>query len=441
MIPANLNAQLAGGRGFASSDQRSDFGRNRRKLSYGPGERGNLPFWILEVGEAKFSVPTPDAGCVASVKGVYPMTLDLNLKKFRRCCRNQPGGTVETCLAAVIIIFSGALVPLWCQAPPAAASTNPGAPQPSTKSAMELRANSEDYEISPDDLLEIYVVDVEQLSRTYRVSPNGSIHLPLLSDSIAAAGLTPSQLSDAIRDRLISTRLIGNPKVTVEVKESRVHSVAITGAVKRPQIYPVFGQTTFVDLLSQAEGLADDAGNTAIIQRGEAAQRRLGLKKAVEDGQQPMAPSSVTVDLKQLLEGGDAASNPIIYPGDRVTVPHAGVFYVLGAVNRPGGFNLRDAQEPITVLMALATAGDLTTTAKSHSAVLIRKNAQAPDGSEHITLNLKEVLSGALPDQRMQADDVLFVPESSGKKAGRAMLSAFGVITTSTTSGVLVYRR
>lgn len=44
--------------------------------------------------------------------------------------------------------------------------------------------------------------------------------------------------------------------MTVEVKESRVHSVAITGAVNRPQIYSVFGQTTFLDLLSQAEGLA-----------------------------------------------------------------------------------------------------------------------------------------------------------------------------------------
>lgn len=41
----------------------------------------------------------------------------------------------------------------------------------------------------------------------------------------------------------------------------------------------------------------------------------------------------------------------------------------------------------------------------------------------------------------MQADDVLLVLESGGKKAGRAVLSALGAITTATTSGVIIYRR
>jgi hypothetical protein len=41
----------------------------------------------------------------------------------------------------------------------------------------------------------------------------------------------------------------------------------------------------------------------------------------------------------------------------------------------------------------------------------------------------------------MQADDILFVPESNGKKAAHATLAAFGAMATSTTSGVIVYGR
>jgi len=369
------------------------------------------------------------------------MILNLLVRLFQPRCRNEIGA-IQACLTGMIMmIYCSAHVPLYGQSAPASLSSDSEASEPRTSSTAMLPADLRDYEISPDDLLYVYVFDVPDLSREYRVSPNGSIDLPLLPEPIAAGGLTPSQLSRVIRERLIASRLIGNPRVTVQVKESRMHSVAITGAVKRPQIYPVFGQTTFLDLLSQAEGLRDDAGNTAIITRGEVAERHLQTNEHVEGGQQPAIPATLIVDLRRLLEGGDATSNPVIYPGDRVTVPHAGVFYVLGAVNKPGGYNLRDAQQPTTVLMAIATAGNMTSTAKSQSAVLVRRNAQAPGGREEITLNLKEIASGHLSDQRLRADDIVFVPQSGGKQAAHAVLSAFGAIITTTTSGILIYGR
>jgi len=327
----------------------------------------------------------------------------------------------------------------------AGAQNNGGSPRAEnsvrTPGQFGLSESSQGYEISADDLLEVYVFDVPELSRDYRVSPNGSIDLPLLSGAISAAGLTPSQLSDAIGQRLRESRLVANPKVTVQVKQSRIHSVAITGAVKRPQVYPVFGQTTFLDLVSQAEGLTEDAGSTAVITRGDVARRRLALNSGAADSAQGGISATVMIDLKPLLETPDTAFNPVIYPGDRVTVPHAGVFYVLGAVVRPGGYNLRDSQEKMTVLMALATAGDLTPTAKSQKSILIRKNPQAPEGREEIPLDLKKISAGESPDRNMQADDVLLIPQSGGKKAGRAMLSAVGAVATTTASGVIIYRR
>ena len=356
--------------------------------------------------------------------------------KFRsRFCGRLTNAIERLLLTTTITLLPVSIASLRSQESPASSIVHTSSSDGSTDRAALAAADRQDYEISADDLLEIYVFDVPDLSRQYRVSPNGTIQLPLLVEPIAAAGRTRFQLSQAIGERLRERRLVANPQVTVEVKESRVHSVAITGAVKRPQIYPLFGQTTFLDLLSQAEGLTDDAGSIAVIARGDVARRRQG-----EENQQSPDARMVKVDLTRLLEVDDTGSNPVLYPGDRVTVPHAGVFYVLGAVSKPGGYNLRDAQEPITVLMAIATAGDMTPTAKKQKVVLIRKDSQFPGGHE-IPLNLQDIASGRNADQRMQPNDILFIPESGGKKAGRAMLSAVGAVATTATSGVIVYRR
>ena len=86
--------------------------------------------------------------------------------------------------------------------------------------------------------------------------------------------------------------------MSVAIKESRVHAVTIAGAVKRPQIYPVFGKTTLLDVLSQAEGLADDAGNLAIVNRGTIAMQTLNPTESLGPPTDPLpaiAPSVSTL--------------------------------------------------------------------------------------------------------------------------------------------------
>jgi len=320
-------------------------------------------------------------------------------------------------------------------------AADPAAPTPASSSvatASALRTDAPEYVIARDDLLDVYVLDVPELSREYRVSPSGSMTLPLVPGPLMAAGLTPGQLSAAIGERLRTAGLVSNPQVVVTVKASRLHSVAVAGAVKKPQIYPVLGRTTVLDVVSQAEGLADDAGNTAVITRGEVAARSLRLETAENSsGGQASVPATVTVDLKRLLETGDPSLNLDVYPGDRVTVQRAGIVYVLGAVNRAGGFPLTDDAEEMTVLKAIALAQDLKSTAIRRRAAIIRKNPQASGGREEIPVDLKKVLAGRAPDYPMQPNDILFVPDSTGKKALRRAAEAAIQIT----AGVIIWRR
>jgi len=302
----------------------------------------------------------------------------------------------------------------------------------------------QDYLITPDDLLDMFIVDVPELSRTYRVSPTGQVTLPLLPAPLDVEGLTLAQFASLATQELKSRGLVSDPRVTVSVKDSRTHSVAITGAVKKPQIYVVFGRTTLLDVISQAEGLSEDASSTANISRGEIARHMLAKNEhGKDDGAKNDSEKSdgaggdvLTVDLDKLLQTGDPRLNVDIYPGDRITVAPAGVIYVVGAVNKPGGFALTANRKQLTVLQAVALAEDMKSTAVGNKARIVRRGPQYPNGRLEVPVKLKEVLAGKAPDIPLQVEDILFVPDSPGKKAAlRGVEAAIQVAT-----GVAIYR-
>jgi polysaccharide biosynthesis/export protein len=308
------------------------------------------------------------------------------------------------------------------QQAPNVAVASPGSGGPAVRSPA-------DYAISPDDLLDITVFDVPEMSHSYRVRPGGSITLPLMPGPIPAAGLTPDQLAGAIGDRLKAAGLISNPQVTVDVHESRLHSIAVAGAVRKPQLYPVFGKTTLLDVLAQAEGLADDAGGVALVARTSAT-----AEAGVGSGSKPTDP--IVIDLKRLMQTSDPRLNIDLFPGDRVTVERAGVVYVVGAVNRPGGFVLTSEHQPMTVLKALALAEDLKPTALANKAMIIQPKPSASGAQDESPVRLKDILAGRAPDRPLVADEILFVPDSTSQRALRRAAEAAVQITT----GVIIWR-
>jgi len=304
----------------------------------------------------------------------------LFLEDYLSPAEAQPGkpGARRWMLLLALVLFWGALS-LFAQVQPAAGSgASPAAeaaPAPAPDSAAVGAAAEPEYLISPDDVLDVYVLDVPELSRQYAVSSTGKVTLPLLSAPLPAAGLTLNQFSDAVSKALQREGFVRDPQVSTAVRDSRAHAVSIAGAVKKPQMYRVLGRTTLLDVLAQAEGLADDAGTIAILHRGDIAMA--ALQRRSPEGK-PEARRTVTVNLQRLLESGDSAANIDVYPGDRITVPRAGIVYVVGAVNRPGGFPLRTGKQSITVLQALALAEDLKTSAVRDKAVIIHGDAGSP---------------------------------------------------------------
>jgi polysaccharide export outer membrane protein len=106
-------------------------------------------------------------------------------------------------------------------------------------------------------------------------------------------------------------------------------------------------------------------------------------------------------------------------------VRKADIVYVVGDVGRPSGF-LMDSGT-LTVLQAIALAGGTTPTAKLSEARIIRKG---PAGMSETPVHLKKMLSAKAPDMPLEADDILFVPTSTGKViAGRTLQAALQAAT------------
>lgn len=111
----------------------------------------------------------------------------------------------------------------------------------------------QNFRIGPSDKLKITVFQVPDLSfDEIFVDSSGNLQLPLIG-SLEAAGKTPAELSDEIRD-ILSTRYLRNPQVTVIVSAAASQKVTVDGAVTKPGVYEMRGRTTLMQAIAMAEG-------------------------------------------------------------------------------------------------------------------------------------------------------------------------------------------
>lgn len=344
---------------------------------------------------------------------------------------------------------------------PASAQTIADTPQGTNERIKELSAQAaksgpHDYIIGNGDLIDFEVFDVKELSREVRVSQTGTIGIPLVPVRVHVAGLTETQAEQKIAEVLEANGLVSNAAVSVTVKDHKSKPITVVGAVGHPMVYQADRQVTLLEVLAEAGGIANDAGDSVIITRPVSAQftevtepPAIGPEMPIASGSSasseppsldaskpPMvasnsagppttassAPSgsahpsnTITVNLNDLVETGDTSENLVLQAGDIITVPHAGIVYVLGAVGKPGGYILSNDRSEVSTLKILALAGGLTPTAKSDHAVIIRKNDQ---GQQHeLTVDLKKVLKRQAEDVQLLPSDIIYVPDSRGKAA------------------------
>ncbi len=319
-------------------------------------------------------------------------------------------------------------------------------------SARPAAGEQAEYRIGAHDLLEINVFEAPDLNRSLRVSASGEISMPLLG-AIQSTGLTARELEGVIEIKL--RQYMKDPHVGVFVTTVESHPVSVVGAVKKPGVFQIRGTKTVLEMLSMAEGLADDAGDEVLVMRGAGLQfgsdaTRSSAKPDVllssapqqvaqdpPNGDTPANPQgneTIKINLKDLLESGDQRYNVPVYPGDIVKVTRGGIIYVIGDVKKPGGFVLKSDQY-MSVLKAVALAEGLNATAAKSRTKIIRTDEKTGQRTE-FPIDLGKVLAGKSPDTPLRPADIVFVPNSSGK----TILYKGSEAAVATASGLVIWR-
>jgi polysaccharide biosynthesis/export protein len=153
------------------------------------------------------------------------------------------------------------------------------------------------YKIGPQDVLDVSVFKVPELSRLVQVSEAGTINYPLIGD-VVASGLTARELEISLTTRL-GEKYLQKPQIAILVKEFNSQRVTVEGAVKRPGVFPMQGGLSLMQAIALAQGFDSFSDQTAVVVRTSNGKR-----------------TAARFDLSQIRDG--SAQDPQMQPGDVV---------------------------------------------------------------------------------------------------------------------------
>jgi len=274
------------------------------------------------------------------------------------------------------------------------------------------QSKNESLLIGRGDLLHITFFREPELEQKVRVKDSGEIDLNL-AGTIKVTGLTSADAAKAIAQLYSSGHYLNHPQVSVVIEEFATQSISVLGQVSRPGTFTVATARSLLDVLAMAGGLTDTADRHITVQRGDRSGNSIVF-----------LPNDAATSLQNVT---------IVYPGDTVVVPKAGIVYVLGDVARPGGYVMQDDAN-LTVLQAIAMASGANRTAKEDAIRLIRKiNGRYQESA----VPLRDIEKGKKPDMQLEADDVLYVPFSMARNV---VLGASSILSSTSSAAIYAAR-
>ncbi len=284
-----------------------------------------------------------------------------------------------------------------------------------------------EYKIGVGDALSISVWRHPELERTVVVRSNGVVTFPPIGD-VAAAGLTPSDMSREIMQRLRDyTR--ETTQVTVTVAQFNSRAVFLTGQVLAPGRYSFEAIPDLLQLLSQAGGPLPSADLSQV-----------SVIRAT-----PSGSSVITIDVGSYMRGEATRPLPPLEPGDTIEIPSVlgtasaggqGMVFIFGEVGAPGAY---PAATGTDLLQLIAVAGGTTPNADLDEVSVVMNGGS---GQVVARVDLTSVIeNGTATPFLLAAGDRVFVPGTDASLAGQ-ILGGIGTVfgyTSDLMSSYLLY--
>lgn len=245
--------------------------------------------------------------------------------------------------AFAVTLFSPALA--WSQAAPTAAPASPAG-------AAESTAADQTYVLGLADVISVSVLGRKDFTSVEgRISEDGTIQLPYLG-SVPAAGRTTATFTDQVAQALERGGFFVKPVVKVDIKSFASRYVTVLGEVGKPGLVPIDRPYRISEVLARVGGLKDSGSDYVVVRKPDGSSKKLWVKE---------------------VASGDLAADPYVAPGDRIYAPVADLFYISGAVTKPGEYKLT---QDMTVRLAIARAGGVNALGSDKKVKLTRKGAK-----------------------------------------------------------------
>ena len=176
---------------------------------------------------------------------------------------------IQKSLGSIVAMMMAALL-VGCGASSNLTTSSLGADASAPASSFRAQGGS-GYRIGPFDVLDITVFQVPELTKSVQVADIGTINLPLVGE-VRVAGKTPNEVERDLTAKL-GKEYLQNPQVSVYVKEYNSQSVTVSGAVKKPGVFPIRGKTTLLQAVAMAGDFDQGSDSTVLILRNKDGKR------------------------------------------------------------------------------------------------------------------------------------------------------------------------
>ncbi|MGB5620454.1 MAG: polysaccharide biosynthesis/export family protein [Desulfobacterales bacterium] len=252
----------------------------------------------------------------------------------------------------------------------------------------QMRSDQGEILIGEGDLLQVSVFEAKELDKTVRVNSRGFISLPLVGE-FQVSGLTAIEAEEKIEE-MYKRSFIKDPHVSIFIEEQISQRITLVGQFKNPGTYDYLSNQRLLDVIALGGGLSERAGQVVQIRRTRYVQGE---------------PNTFIVDLDRLIKEGNVELNIRLNGGDVLFVPEAGVYFVDGAVKRPGAYPIK---HQTVVQEGLVEAGGFESYAKKDILKLVRMTESGQRQIIDLDLNETDSREMALKDR-----DIIIVGESA----------------------------
>jgi polysaccharide export outer membrane protein len=327
----------------------------------------------------------------------------------------------ESLSIALLAIFITPLLVLGQEQSPS--TPQPQAPAMSPQGGVDTQG-IRNYLLGPGDMLDVRVFGQPDLNALVEVDSDGNISsLPFLEAPIPAKCRNEKEVQKAIATAY--EKYLKKAQVSVRITERKSRPPAtVWGAVRQPTRVLMQRKVRLSELMAVTGGFTERASGTIQIIHTEPL---MCPSPGEEKDAQPIDWNTNPLQVIKIsdLSRNKGGANPYIRPGDYVVVTEAEPVYITGSVVSPQGVFMK---ENLTLSRALAMVGGLRKEAKGSDLRVMRMNPETGQ-QDTIKVDYVAIKKNQAPDFKLQAYDIIDVPEAGAFSSGRIGQTLLGFVT------------